>query len=358
VVAGEGWLVQAAVPRHHLVAVQEARYARPVKGMKICVYGAGAVGGYLAGCAARGGADVSVIARGQQLAAIAARGLQIRTLDGAFHSDVTASADPAALGVQDAVIVAVKAPSLPDVAAGIAPLLGPDTAVVFAMNGIPWWYFHELEGPFAGRRLPKIDPGDAVWTAVGPQRAIGGVVYAGVTVIEPGTIALTGYRACLVLGEPDGRITPRVQAIADIIAAGGMMCDVTPRIRDVIWAKLCNNLGSGPMGVLTHSGSQKLYADPVLAHTVYQISAEVTAIAAAMGCSIKPDPEAQIAAARTSQHIASVVQDLMLGRPMEIDAIFRTPLELARIGGVATPVLDLLVSLATARARAAGLYAG
>jgi 2-dehydropantoate 2-reductase len=326
--------------------------------MKICVYGAGAVGGYIAGRLAKGGAEISVIARGQQLAAIAAHGLNIRAADGDFHADVTASADPAALGVQDAVIVAVKAPSLPDIAARIAPLLRPDTPVVFAMNGIPWWYFHGVEGPYAERRLPRIDPGDAVWNAIGPQRAIGGVVYVGCTVIEPGVIAVTGYRSRLVLGEPDGRISGRVQAIADAIAAGGMTCDVTPRIRDVIWAKLCNNLGSGPMGVLTQSASQTIFADPILAGTVHQIADEITAIAAAMGCTIKPDPDGQVAGALKSPHVSSIVQDLLLGRPMEIDAVFRTPLELARLAGVATPVLDLLVSLATMRARAAGLYSG
>jgi 2-dehydropantoate 2-reductase len=341
-----------------MLQCNEDLYARAVTSMKICVYGAGAVGGYLAGRLAKGGADVSVIARGQQLVAIAARGLHIRAADGDFHADVTASADPADLGAQDAVIVAVKAPSLPDIAAGIAPLLGPDTPVVFAMNGIPWWYFHGVEGEFAGRRLPKIDSGGAVWAAIGPQRAIGGVVYVGCTVIEPGVIAVTGYRSRLVLGEPDGRITQRVQALADILAAGGMTCDVTPRIRDVIWAKLCNNLGSGPMGVLTQSASQKVFADPVLAGTVHQIAAEVTAIAAAMGCAIKPDPDGQIAGGLRSPHVSSIVQDLMLGRPMEIDAVFHTPLELARLAGVATPVLDLLVGLATMRARAAGLYAG
>jgi 2-dehydropantoate 2-reductase len=225
------------------------------------------------------------------------------------------------------------------------------------MNGIPWWYFHGVAGPFAERRLPRIDPCDAVWTAIGPHRAIGGVVYVGCTVIEPGVIAVTGYRSRLVLGEPDGSISRRVQAIADIITAGGMICEVTPRIRDVIWAKLCNNLGSGPMGVLTQSGSQTIFADPVLASAVHRISAEVTAIAAAMGCLIKPDPDGQVASALKSAHVSSIVQDLLLGRPMEIDAVFRTPLELARLAGVDTPVLDLLVGLATIRARAAGLYA-
>ena len=326
--------------------------------MRVCVYGAGAIGGYLAGRMARAGATVSVVARGPHLAAMVERGLSIRAPDGEFHAPVTASDDPATLGPQDAVIVAVKAPALPSIAAGIAPLLKPDTPVVFAMNGIPWWYFHGVGGAFEGRRLPRIDPDDAVWNAVGPQRAIGGVVYAGCTVVEPGLIALTGYRSRLVLGEPDGQISDRVTQIADLVTAGGMTCEVSPRIRDVIWAKLANNLGSGPMGVLTQSANRTVYAEPALAAAVYEIAAEVTAIAAGMGCTIKADPDGQIASGQVSVHVSSIVQDLLLGRPMEIDAIFRTPLELARLAGVATPLLDVLVSLAVVRARAAGLYSG
>jgi 2-dehydropantoate 2-reductase len=326
--------------------------------MRLCVYGAGAIGGYLAGRLARAGATMSVVARGPHLAAMAAHGLHVRAPDGDFRVDVTASDDPAGLGPQDAVIVAVKAPSLPSIAAGIAPLLKPDTPVVFAMNGIPWWYFHGAGGAFEGRRLPRIDPDDAVWNAIGPQRAIGGVVYAGCTVVEPGVIALTGYRSRLVLGEPDGQITDRVSQLAALVTAGGMDCEVSPRIRDVIWAKLANNLGSGPMGVLAQSSNRTVYAEPALADAVYQIAAEVTAIAAGMGCSIKPDPKAQIASGQVSVHVSSIVQDLLLGRPMEIDAIFRTPLELARLAGVATPLLDVLISLAVVRAREAGLYAG
>jgi 2-dehydropantoate 2-reductase len=326
--------------------------------MKICVYGAGAVGGHIAGRLARGGAQVSVIARGPHLAAMAARGLEIRTTEGSFHAPVTASADPAALGPQDAVIVAVKAPALPSVAAGIAPLLGPATPVVFAMNGIPWWYFHGVGGAWEGRRLPRIDPGDAIWRAVGPARAIGGVVYSGCTVVEPGVVEVTGYRSRLVFGEPDGQMTDRVQALAAAVTAGGMPTEATPRIRDVVWTKLANNLGSGPMGVLTQSAGQQVFSDPILCGTLRQIAAEVAAIAAAMGCPINPDPEGQIAGSQRSRHVSSIVQDLILGRPMEIDAVFRAPLEMARLGGVVTPVLDLLVALATARARAAGLYDG
>lgn len=356
-VAVGSWIVQAGGLRHR-TPLQGTDYVQSNMPMKICVYGAGAVGGVIAGHLARGGATVSVVARGPHLAAMAANGLQVRTEDGGFHADVAANGDPAELGEQDAVIVAVKAPALPAIAARIAPLLGPQTAVVFAMNGIPWWYFHGIGGPHDGRRLPRIDPDGSVWNAIGPQRAIGGVVYMGCTVVEPGVVAITGYRSRLVLGEPDGQVTERVQALARSMAAGGLVCDVTPRIRDVIWSKLANNLGSGPMGVLTQSSSQKNFVDPVLAATVHRIAAEVTAIAAAMGCSIETDPDGQVAGGLRSAHVSSIVQDLILGRPMEIDAVFRTPLELARLGGVETPVLDLLIGLATMRARAAGLYDG
>ncbi len=326
--------------------------------MRVCVYGAGAVGGHIAGRLARGGATVSVVGRGPHLAAMQARGLEIRTDQGNFHVAVAASEDPAALGPQDLVVVAVKAPALASVASGIAPLLGPATAVAFAMNGIPWWYFHGVGGPHDGRRLPQIDPGDAVWNAVGPARAIGGVVYSGCTVIEPGVVAVAGSNGLLIFGEPDGQMTERVQALAAAVQAGGLACQVTPRIRDRIWAKLAHNLGSGPMGVLTQSSSQAMFADPTLGDALHRITGEVAAVAAAMGCPIEPNPAAQIAHSRTSPHVSSIVQDLQLGRPMEIDAIFRAPLEIARLAGVPTPTLDLLVALATARARKAGLYGG
>ncbi len=326
--------------------------------MRVCIYGAGAVGGHIAGRLARGGATVSVVGRGPHLAAMQARGLQIRTGQGDFHAAVAASTDPASLGEQDMVVVAVKAPALASVAAGIGPLLGRDTAVAFAMNGIPWWYFHGVGGPHDGRRLPQIDPGDAVWNAVGPERAIGGVVYSGCTVTEPGVVSVAGASGRLIFGEPDGQMTDRVQALAAAIEAGGLACEATPRIRERIWAKLAHNLGSGPMGVLTQSSSQAMLTDPALCDALHRISGEVAAVAAAMGCPITPNPAGQIAHSRTSPHVSSIVQDLQLGRPMEIDAIFRVPLEIARLAGVPTPTLDLLVALATARARKAGLYAG
>ena len=324
--------------------------------MRICVFGAGAVGGHVAARLARGGADVSVVARGAHLAAMQARGLQVRTPKETFDAPVTASDDPAQLGPQDAVFVTLKAPALPAMAATIGPLLGPDTAVVFAMNGIPWWYFHKEGGPHDGRRMDRIDPGGAVWQAVGPERAIGGVIYSACTVVEPGVIQVANAESRLPIGEPDGTVSSRAEALATALRAGGMGSEAVPDIRNRVWAKLMLNLGANPMAVLAQSPSSVLFTEEACCDALRLVCAELTAIAAAMGCPVQADPEAQIRGSRNSTHTASIVQDLQLGRPMEVEAIFAAPLELARLVGVATPTLDLLVTLAKLRAKAAGLY--
>ncbi|GAC1341580.1 MAG: 2-dehydropantoate 2-reductase [Acetobacteraceae bacterium] len=324
--------------------------------MKVCVYGAGAIGGHLAARLAKGGADVSVVARGAHLAAIQANGIRIHAPDGEIHAKVHASADPAELGPQDAVIVTVKAPALPAVAAGIAPLLRPDTPVVFAMNGIPWFYFHREGGPDDGRRLEKLDPADALWNAVGPERAIAGVVYSACTVTAPGEIHVENARSRLIIGEPDGTKSARTEALADLLRAGGLTMEVTDRIRDMIWSKLLLNLGSGPLAVLTGSAPGRFYTEDPCCEATRGILAEGTAIAEALGCRVSPDADGQIRNGRKSQHKPSILQDLERGRPMEIDALYTVPLDLARMRGVPTPLLDLLVGMTRARAREAGLY--
>ena len=325
--------------------------------MRICVFGAGAVGGHAAGRLAQGGAEVSVVARGPHLAAMQARGLEVRAPDGTFRVKVAASDDPATLGPQDAVLVTLKAPSLPDAAASLKPLLGRDTAIVFAMNGIPWWYFYKEGGPHDGKRLDRLDPGGTIWDTLGPERAIGGVINSACTVIEPGVIQVANANGRLIVGEPDGTVSPRAEAVAAALRAGGMGSEAVPDIRTRIWGKLLLNVSSGPMGVLTGLPGRVLFAEEACCTALRSIAAEIVAIATAMGCPIKADPEAQIASSRKLMHTPSIVQDLQLGRPMEIDAIFAQPLELARLAGVPTPTLDLLVTLAQLRARAAGLYA-
>jgi 2-dehydropantoate 2-reductase len=325
--------------------------------MKVCVFGAGAIGGHLAVRLARGGADVSVVARGAQLAAIQRNGLKVITSEGEIDAAVRASADPAELGKQDAVLVTVKAPALPTVAASIAPLLDRDTPVAFVMNGIPWFYFHAIGSGLEGQRLPKIDPGGALWRIVGPERAIAGVVYAASAVIRPGVIELENPNSRVVLGEIDGRISQRVQSIAAHINAGGMKAEVTPKVRDAIWNKLLSNLATGSLAVLTNATIRRLYQEEVCVATALRIMQEAAAIALAVGAKPDLDHEKRIAHGRSLDHKPSILQDLELSRPMEIDGIFDAPLEMARAAGVRAPTLEMVVGLMKVRAREAGLYA-
>jgi 2-dehydropantoate 2-reductase len=324
--------------------------------MKICVYGAGAIGGHVAARLGKGGADVSVVARGPMADAIRARGLTARTLDGDIYANVAAASDASAFGPQDAVIVTVKGPALASVAQGIAPLLGAQTAVVFAMNGIPWWYFHAHGGPLDGRRLPLVDPGDATWGKVGPQRALGAVVNTACSVIEPGVVRVTSPVNRFALGEPTGAITPRLEAIAQAMRDGGFTIDVTTDIRTEILRKLVGNLCGLPLAALTLCKGKEFYNEPSCADAIRRIASEGLALAEALGRPVEMDIEAQIAWGRKMEHKASMAQDLELHRPLEIDALFTVPLMLARELNVPMPTLELFAALVKLRAQAAGLY--
>ena len=324
--------------------------------MRVCVYGAGAIGGHLAMRFARGGAEVSVVARGPHLAAIQANGLTVHAVDGEFNVRVHASDDPAALGPQDAVVVTVKAPSLPQVAAGIAPLLRADTGVAFVMNGIPWWYFHALKGPLEGRRLPRIDPDDALWRTVGPERAIGGVVYAASEVTAPGVIDVEQPKSRVVFGEPDGSVSARAEALAALLRTGGIAGEASPDIRTEIWNKLINNLAGGTLAVLGGVAPRHVYAEEACAAAGKRVMQEAAAVAEALGSRPNHGFDQRIAGQKGMDHEPSILQDLKLGRPMEVDGLFDAPVALARMAGVAAPTLELLVALAKVRAKGAGLY--
>jgi 2-dehydropantoate 2-reductase len=323
--------------------------------VKVCVYGAGAIGGHIAARLALGGAEVSLVARGAHLAAIRANGLTVHAHDGTHHSRPQASDNPADLGPQDAVIVTVKAPALPSVAAGIAPLLRADTPVAFVMNGIPWWYFDGHGGKLDGLRLPEVDPGEVLRDAVGIGRTLGGVVYSATEVLAPGVVKSEHGNIRVILGEIDGRASDRARAISAVLAAGGMPCPVSPEIRKEVWLKLLGNLSNGPLCVLTRRGVRDTYADPTLRAAALRSAEEGRRIAQALGLDI-PDDAVERIGKLTMAHKPSILQDLELGRPMEIDGIFTLPLKVARLLGVETPQLDLLVALAKQSARAAGLY--
>ena len=323
--------------------------------MRVAIVGAGAIGGHLAVRATLGGATVSVLARGETLDAIQARGITANVAGQTLHAPVHVSADSAALGPQDAVLVCVKVPSLPAIAPVLAPLLTDGTPIVFVMNGIPWWYY-VADPAEPDRRLPAIDPGDAIWSAVGPARAAGGVIYSACTVTAPGVVHVEYAQNRLIMGRADGMPDAALDALSACLTAGGMQMTVTDRIRDAVWGKLMLNLATGPLAVLTTSTPAQFMLPSPIEPTVRTIVAEIVATATAMGARLSPDIEGQIAFMRGSQHRQSILQDLELGRPMEVEALYTTPLAMARSRGVPTPVLDLLVALVQVRARAAGLY--
>jgi 2-dehydropantoate 2-reductase len=318
---------------------------------KICVYGAGAIGGHIAARLAKGGAAVSVVARGPHLEAIQRDGLTVVAPDGVLHCRPAASDDPAELGPQDAVIVTVKAPALPAVAAGIAPLLGPETAVAFVMNGIPWWYFDAIRHPRAGTRLEALDPGGALREAVGIARVLGGVVYSSAAVAAPGVVHASNADARVVLGEIDDRRTPRVAALAAAIEAGGMGGVVAEDIRAAVWEKLLGNLMTGALCVLARSSMRDTLADPGVRAAAAIQAEEINAIATAYGYPLGGSGAVRIARQAASAHKPSILQDLEAGRPMEVAAIWQVPLMLAEWAGVKVPTLALTTGLATQLAR-------
>ena len=263
---------------------------------------------------------------------------------------------PTELGPQDAVIVAVKAPALPSIARAIGPLLGPETSVVFAMNGIPYWYFHAHGGPHEGQRLPRIDRGDALWQAVGPERSLSGVVYAPCTVTAPGVVHRDGPESRIVLGGPADNSAERAAPIAAFLRDGGMRAEVSEEICRALWEKLLRLLASGPMAVLTQSPPRDIFSDPVLVAASRQMMEEAAGIAKALGVPIDGDLDDLVRGSRKSAHKTSILQDLELGRPLEIDGMYDVLLHLAQLVDVKVPTIALLVALTKARARAAGLY--
>ncbi len=325
--------------------------------MKICVFGAGAIGGHLAARLAKGGADVSIIARGPNLAAIQADGLRVLTPDGEIHVRPRAAADAGELGPQDAVLLTTKQTALPAAAAAIGPLLGPQTSVTFVMNGIPWWFFDHEGSAREGTRLPLVDPGDVIRNAIGIERTIGGVIWSACTVIEPGVIRVATSNDRLILGEPDNRPSARAQAIADVLKAGGMGARATTDIRTELWLKLIGNLANGPLCTAARQDIKTTLEDPVLRRASLACMKEAVAIGRALGLAIEIDPEERLARSGATAHKPSILQDLEAGRPMEIASLFDQPLLLGRELGVPAPVLELTIALVRQQARAAGIMA-
>jgi 2-dehydropantoate 2-reductase len=324
--------------------------------MKVCVYGVGAIGGHLLGRLAKGGAEVSAISRGATLAALQANGIKVKTPRGEIAARVQATDDPKTLGVQDAVVVAVKAPALPSIADGLAALIGRQTSVAFVMNGIPWWYLHGAGGPLEGRRLSRIDPDDALLKTVGVERAIGGVIYGGCDAVAPGVVHVEAPQTRLILGHPDDRKSPSIDALAAVLRADDFSVEASTNIRRDVWAKLQVNISSGLFACLTDQSLREAYDEPLCLAAVRSLVDEIVALAAAMGCATGFNMDRLSGQVRGQQRKTSIALDLELHRPIEFDAMFGAPLELARWLNVPTPVFDLLAGMLKLRAIAAGSY--
>lgn len=313
--------------------------------MKICIYGAGAIGGYMGAQLARAGADVSFIARGPHLAAMQANGVRLQ-IEGQEHTvKVRCTNNPADLGPQDYVVIALKAHSVPGVVDQIPPLLGPDTAVITAVNGLPYWYFHDHGGELSGTTLESVDPGGRQWQVLGPERAIGCVLNPAAVIVEPGVIRHV-YGKKFPIGEPGGQVTPRLQAFHDIMAAADMEAPMRDNIRDEIWLKLWGNVCFNPISALTGATLDVLTSDPAVRALSRSMMLEAQGIAEQLGVNFRVDVEKRIdGAGAVGSHKTSMLMDCEARRPMEIDPIVTVVQEIGRKLGVNTPMIDAVLAL-------------
>lgn len=324
--------------------------------MKICIYGAGAIGGMLAVHLVEAGAEVTLIARGPHLKAMQDKGLTYVTEAGERTVPVRAVEQPAEAGPQDFVLVTLKAPAVAAIAEPMAPLLGPETAVVTAQNGLPWWYFYKHGGPFDGRQLETVDPGGRLWRLIPPERCIGCVVYPAAELEAPGRVR-HGYGNRFMLGEPDGSASARVKALSGLLNQGGLKAPVRPRIRDDIWVKLWGNLSFNPVSALTGATLDQIGADPGTHALIAGMMVEAQRVGEALGVKFTVDVETRIGwATDLTGHKTSMLQDLELGRPMEIDALVGVVAELGDLTGQETPLIDAVLALVRQRARLKGCY--
>ena len=326
--------------------------------MKICVFGAGAIGGYLAVELALAGHEVCVVARGAHLEAIRKNGLKLLIGGREKVARVAASDDPSGFGQQEFVICALKSHQAHESAALIRPLLGPDTALVTAMNGIPWWYFYKTGGPYDGHHLESVDPGGRQWNLIGPERAIGCVVDPACEVIASGVIRHHEFNR-FIIGEPDGSHSQRVINLSKALTAANFDAPIRDAIRWNVWLKLWGNVCFNPIGALTPATLDRITSEPRLRALCKSMMHEAKAVTEALGINI---PEEMIdrrlaAAGSVVGHKMSMLQDLERGRSMEIDALVTAVQELGRMTNVPTPTIDIILALVQECARQAGLYA-
>jgi len=325
---------------------------------RVAIVGAGAIGGWLGVRLSHTGCIVSALARGETLAALQRDGLQLHQ-DGQLQgAPVQAAASAVTLGVQDLVIVAVKAPSLPDLARGIAPLIGRHTVVLTAMNGVPWWFFNGFGGERAGTRLKTVDPDGEIERSIPARHVIGGVVHASCSVDAPGVIR-HHFGNGLILGEPSGESSERVAALADLLRRAGLNASVSPQIQKDVWYKLWGNMTVNPVSALTGATTDRILGDPLVRDFISRVMLEARDIGARIGIPIDQQPEDRHAVTlKLGAFKTSMLQDVQAHKPVELDALVTVVRELGQLTGVPTPFTDALLGLSRLQAQTLGLYPG
>ena len=324
--------------------------------MKVCIFGAGAIGAHIGVLMKLAGVDVSLIARGAHLDAIRQNGLKLIIGGEEKVARMPATNNPADLGVQDYVIIALKSHQAWESAEQMQPLLGPNTAVVTAQNGIPWWYFYGFEGQYANLQLESVDPRGRQWKLLGPQRAIGCTVYPAAEIVAPGVVRHT-YGDRYGLGEPTRQDTPRIKALAAAFEAGGLKPKIYPEIRNDIWLKLWGNLCFNPISALTHATLDVIATDPGTRQVARRMMEEAETIARRIGAHFRVDIERRInGAASVGAHRTSMLQDLDKSRPIELDALLTVVQEMGRLVDVHTPTIDTVLALTAQMGRVAKVY--
>ncbi len=324
--------------------------------MKIAIFGAGAIGGFLGARLAQAGVEVTFIARGPHLSAMQSDGVRLISGGRTETVRVRALAEAAAAGKQDAVIVTLKAHALPAAAPEIARLFGPETMLVTGINGVPYWYFYGLDGPWRDRRVNSVDPGGTLWDLLPPARVIGCVVYPATELVAPGVVE-HGYGDRFSLGEPDGSRSARAGTLSALLIAAGLKAPVRPRIRDEIWVKLWGNLAFNPLSALTTATLDRLTGAADLRAIARAMMVEAQAVAEALGVRFAIDIDKRIeGAAEVGAHKTSMLQDLERGRKLEIDALLGAVVELGALTGHAMPTCRTILALIRERARRAGCY--
>ena len=323
---------------------------------KVCIIGAGAIGGFIGSrLAAAGQAEVSALARGHTLAALRRHGWRMNTAAGLVQAPARASEHAAELGVQDLVVIAVKGPALAQVARGIAPLLGPHTLVMPAMNGVPWWFCQRVPG-FPGGALQSVDPGGVVGAAIPFEQVLGCVVHASTSTVEPGLVQHR-FGQGLIVGEGGGGKSERAQQVVDLLAHAGFDASLAADVRHDIWYKLWGNMTMNPVTAITGATGDRVLADPLVRAFCSAAMAEAAAVGARIGCSIAQAPEDRHAiTAQLGAFKPSMLQDVEAGRPIELDAIVGAVHEIGQRLGVATPTVDALLGLTRLFGRVRGLY--